>query len=127
MIRQTTADWSPKQARAAALLAAGRTVRETAAECHAGERTIPTWLGNPTYRASVSELRDRMVAAAAGQLSATAPEAVVELRRLLTDPAATIRLRAASAILDALIKLREHGELAERVTELEARLGERKP
>jgi hypothetical protein len=47
-------DLSPKQDRAAALLASGATVKSCAAEVDAGERTIYDWLLLDTFKKQVA-------------------------------------------------------------------------
>src|SRR4051794_13862781 len=110
MIRQPTATWNAKQERLAILLASGRSVKDAAVEAGIGERTAHTWLDDPAYRAFIAELRGRMLNEAVGKLTDATGAAADELRRLLKDEAASIRLRAATAILDALVKVREHTE-----------------
>ncbi len=115
---------TPKQRQAAALLASGKGVRETAAALKCGERTLYTWMQAPDFRALIGEIRDRMLSEAIGKLSETASAAVLRLRALVDDETPTVALRASVSILDALVKLREFGELTTRVTELEEHLAE---
>ncbi len=115
---------SPKQEQAAALLAAGKGVRDTAAALQMGERTIYTWMKLSEFRAAVAEIRDAMLGAAVGKLSEATTTAVETLQALLADEESSIRLRAATGLLDALVKVREFSELALRVAEIEERLAE---
>ena len=101
-------------------LAAGKTVREAAAETGVGERTAHRWLADPQFRAELANARQEMIRQAVGKLADASSAAADELRRLLTDAESdAVRLRAAVAILDGLTKLREHVELADRVAALE--------
>ena len=115
--------WNPRQERVAVLLASGSTVVQ-AAETGAGERTVHGWLDNPAYRAFVARTRDRILDATVGRLTDSATRAVAVLESLLGSENESVRLRAATSILDALIKTREHGEIASRVAELEQRVAE---
>jgi hypothetical protein len=119
-----TRQFTAKQEQVALLLAAGRSIKEAAAEGGAGERTVYRWLAEDGFRALVAGLRGRLMDQAVGKLADAASEAAGELRKLLGDQTAAIRLRAAVAILDAAVKTREHAELAEQVAELEWRLAE---
>jgi hypothetical protein len=125
--RQAMADWNARQQRVAVLLASGSTIRDAAAESSVGERTIHTWLDDPAFRAFVSALRDRLLNETIGRLTLAASRAASVLETLLDSEQDQIRLRAASSILDAMIRVREHGELANRVAELESRAGAESP
>jgi hypothetical protein len=114
--------WNARQERVAALLASGSTIRDTAVESGAGERTIHSWLDDPAYRAFVGGLRDRILAETIGRLTRAATRAATVLEGLLEAESEGVRLRAALGLIDAMIKAREHGELSARVTELEAQL-----
>ena len=116
--------WNPRQERVAVLLASGSTVVQAAAETGAGERTVHGWLDNPGYRAFVARTRDRILDSTIGRLTDSATRAVAVLESLLGSENDSVRLRAATSILDALIKTREHSEIASRVAELEQRVAE---
>jgi hypothetical protein len=117
-------EFNARQESVAVLLASGRSIRDAAAETTVGERTIHTWLNEPGFRAAVSGLRDRLLAETVGRLTQAATRAATALEGLLDSESESIRLRAATAILDGMIRSREHGELADRVAELEQRLAE---
>jgi hypothetical protein len=117
-------EFNARQRSVAILLASGRSIRDAAAETSVGERTIHTWLNEPGFRAAISGLRDRLLAETVGRLTQAATRAAAALEGLLDAESESIRLRAATAILDAMIRAREHGELAARVGELEQRLAE---
>jgi hypothetical protein len=127
IIRQLTAPFTAKQERTALLLAAGMGVKAAAAEVGAGERTVHHWLGDGGYRAYVASLRGRLLNEAVGKLADAAGEAVDVLRSLLRDTNPTVRLRAALGILDALVKVRDHAELDERIAALELRVSREEP
>jgi hypothetical protein len=119
------ADRGRKNADAAliAALASGSTVRDAAKSAGVGETTVYRRLQEETFRRRVDEARTAMIARAVGRLADTATEAAATLRALLGDdiPPA-VRLGAARSVLDAVIKLREHDELAERLKALEGQL-----
>ena len=70
----------------------------------------------------VGGLRDRILAETIGRLTQAATRAASVLEGLLEAENEGVRLRAATAIIDTMVKTREHGELSARVTELEAQL-----
>jgi hypothetical protein len=117
-----TGPWNARQERVAALLASGSTIRDAAAESGAGERTVHSWLDDPAYRTFVGGLRDRILAETIGRPTQAASRAATVLEGLLEAQNEGVRLRAATAIIDSMIKAREHAELSARVTELEAQL-----
>ena len=119
MNEQPSATWSPKQARVALLIAAGRSIKAAAAEADCGERTAHTWLEDPRFRTLVAELRGRMLDEAVGSLAEATNEAVGTLRKLLGDGNSSVRLRAALGILDAAVRMRDHVELGARILRLE--------
>jgi hypothetical protein len=110
---------------AALALAVGKPVRAAATRAGIGERTLYTWLKRPTFRRRVAELRERLVAEAVGRLSRAMAGAAWVLVRLLRSEDEATRLRAARAILELGVKVREHGELERRLAELEESLGGR--
>jgi hypothetical protein len=118
------ADWNYRRQRVAVLLASGSSIRAAAAETSTGERTIHGWLDDPAYRAFVASIRDQLLAETIGRLTQSATRAAAVLEALLDSEPEGIRLRAATSILDAMIRTREHGDLAARVAELEQRLAE---
>jgi hypothetical protein len=121
---ETATRWTPKQERVALLIASGKAIKDAAAECGAGERTAHTWLEDPAYRTLIAELRGRLMNQALGKLADAAGEAVGVLRASLADANPNVRLRAAVSILDGLMKMREHVELAEQLADAQRRLAE---
>ena len=118
---QPTATWSPKQERVALLIAAGRSIKAAAAEAGCGERTAHQWLDDAEYRLLVSKFRRRMIDRTIGSLARSTNNAVFILRKLLGSENENVRLRAAASLLDHAVRMRDHGELEERITALEAR------
>ena len=111
-----------KKEAAALLLAVGRSVRAVAREAGVSERTIRNWRGEDAFAARVRLLRSEVFARAVGVLCGASTRAAAKLRQLLRSEDEKIALGAARAILEAAPRLREAGELAERVEELERRL-----
>jgi hypothetical protein len=117
---------TPKQEAVALALAAGKTIREAAAECAAGERTIKRWLAErPDLARRTTELRGEMVNRALGMMADGMTAAADTLRTLLNAEAESIRLGAARSLLELGTKLRESVEWEARLQALEARQSQR--
>jgi transposase-like protein len=123
--RRETARFGGKQQAVARLLAGGQSIEAAAKESQVGTRTVFTWLTDGDYQCYVHTLRSRLTNQAVGRLAAIALAAVTTLEHLLTDEEAAIQLRAATAILDKLVAVGTHGDLAERLTRLEQASHER--
>jgi hypothetical protein len=104
-------------------LARGATRQEAGKLAGVSERTVYGRLADPGFRRRVDGFRRALVDGAIGRLSTLADKAADVLGQLLEEESPSTRLRSATAILDQLTRLREHGELAERLAELEARVG----
>ena len=122
--RETATRWTSKQEHVALLIASGKSIKDAAAECGAGERTAHTWLKDPGYRSLIAELRGRLLNQAMGKLADAAGEAIEVLRASLRDVNPNIRLRAAVSVLDGMMKMYPHVELAEQLVDIQGRLDE---
>lgn len=81
-------------------------------------------MADPGFVHTVQALRGEMIGRASGILADCATEAVETMRTLLGDGSAMVRLGAARAILDQLVRVRDATELEERIEALEARARE---
>jgi hypothetical protein len=108
----------------AARVAAGQTVRAAARAVKTSERTAYRWAAEPAFKARVAELRAAMASASAGVLADGMAAAARALRQLLKAKDLTVRLRACRLVLELATKLRDAGELEERVRGLEQRQAE---
>ncbi|MFP8904807.1 hypothetical protein [Streptomyces atacamensis] len=110
--------------RPAAILALAQGEPTSAAARAAGvsTRTVDRWCTDPEFAADVQQARADMLTAAVGQLAAGAVEAVATLRRVMADPDAKdhARVQAARELLAALLPLREHVEIEQRLAAIEA-------
>jgi hypothetical protein len=104
------------------LLAAGETFTRAAKLAGISRRTVTRRMANPQFRQEVTDARKRIVDGAAGKMAASMAAAADTLRRLLRSKSDGVRLRAATAILELGVKLRDATEIAERVSLLEAAL-----
>lgn len=102
-----------------ASLASGASLAAAARRAGCSERTARRRLEDPAFRAEVVAARGALVEEATGQLAGAATEAVRALRRLLKDRNGAVAVAAARSILSGVVALRQHAELAERVSGLE--------
>jgi hypothetical protein len=103
-----------------AALARGATQDQAALEARVSRSTVTRRLREDAFRRQVSEARSELVSRAVGQLADASAEAATTLRELLSADADTVKLGAAKAILETGGRLREQGEIEERLAALEA-------
>jgi hypothetical protein len=103
-------------------LACGGTVEASAQAAGVSGATVYRRLTEPDFRRRIDEARADMVSRAVARIGAASTLAADTLRELLKARSETVRLGAARAILELGAKLREHEDLAERITALEERL-----
>jgi hypothetical protein len=106
-----------------AALAAGKTIREAAAEAQVSERTVYNRLGDPQFKVRVMETRAAALARGTGKLLAGVNEACEVLLTLLGNGDARIRQRAAAKLIELAVKLNVMGEMETRVELLERLVG----
>jgi len=105
-----------------AAMAGGKTVAEAAALAEMGERTAYRRLDDTEVQRRIRETRASMFERAVGRLADSLTAAVDTLVQSLGAENEAVRVRAATAVLDWSMKLREHTDLADRIAQLEARL-----
>lgn len=114
----------PRRARLVALLADGATTAEAAAQLGVSERMARRWRATPEVKAALDEIGREALRSASSSLARLVALAASALREIVADrqapPAA--RVSAARAIVESSIRLREMGELEERLETLEARM-----
>lgn len=115
-------DLTPRQQRTVAALLAARNVREAAKQVKVPERTVYTWLNEPRFRAALYEAEGHLIDSATRRLLAHQDVALTVILHIMADKenAASVRLKAAQAVLDQLLKLRELRNVEQRLTSLEA-------
>ncbi len=113
---------TPKQHAALAALVhpANRTIGAAAEAAGVPERTLYRWLEAPEFVTALEAAQAAAVGGAVRTLAALATEAAGTLGELLgAGYAPSVRLRAATAILEDVLRLREHLEFEERLRKLE--------
>jgi hypothetical protein len=113
-----------KQDKAIVALLAEPTVETAADAAEVGVTTIYRWLKEPQFVAQLRAARRAVVEGAIGRLQAAATEAVDTLRRNLTSGNPSVEVRAATTIIEQATKAIALFDLDERVSQLEARLGD---
>ena len=104
------------------LVAGGSSIKTASVTAGCSLQTAYNLSATPEFRQRVSEIRTQMTTEAVGKLTSAASQAVDTLMELLTaEHEATIRLNASKAILTHLGPLSEHGELRQRISDIEAR------
>ena len=103
-------------------LARGATREEAGESAGCCKRVVYKRLADPRFKLLVAEYRRAMIDEAVGKLAIVAGKAVDVLSDALDDERATIRVRAAATLLDALLRIRTHTEFDERLAELEKRV-----
>jgi hypothetical protein len=81
-------------------IASGRTIRAAAKTAGISERTARRRAAEPGVQLSIAALRRQLVNRAVGRLNADMTAAARELKRLLRDPSAKVRLATARTILE---------------------------
>jgi hypothetical protein len=112
-----------KQDKAILALLTEPTVEAAARSADVAPATIWRWSQQPEFKSRLRDARRAVVEGAIGRLQAAATEAVETLRRNLTCGTPSVEVKAAATILDQAVRCVELFDLAERVEQLEARLG----
>jgi hypothetical protein len=111
-----------RQRKAVACLLSERNALAAAKAAGVGERTLFRWLADPVFRVAVREAEADAIDTASRRLVGLSDTAIDTLAGILTDEetAPALKLRAAQAILDHLLKLRELATVEARLAALEA-------
>jgi len=115
---------TPKQRRFVSAMLTSRTVAQAADLAQISRKTGERWLSDANVKAALTEAQSVALGGVTRQLVDAMSGAIGTLEAIHTDTAApaTARVSAARAILDSGLKYAELVDLAQRVTELEARI-----
>lgn len=106
----------------AVLVAGGSSIKAAAGVAKCSEQTAYNISATPEFRDQVAAIRSEAIAAAVGVLSAATSLAAQTLVALLSEEhEAKDRLAAARLILSNVGPLSEHGELRQRISDIESR------
>jgi hypothetical protein len=110
---------SAKQDAVALVLATGRSIREAAADCHVGERTIYRWqVELPAFPKRVRELRRSLFEQTSGRFAALQIKATEKLATFLDSPDEGMRYKAIKDIFLIGQRVREHDDLGAEIADL---------
>lgn len=112
-----------RQRRAIAALLSTQTVERAAEQAKVGPRTLYRWMAEDApFRAALTVAEGDAIGAATRRLVALQDGAVTTIAMVMADRtiAPATRLRAATAVLDYLLKLRELVDFETRLSALEA-------
>ena len=114
-----------RQRRAIAALLSSRDVKAAALAAHVGERTLYRWMGEPGFRAALSLAEGGAIDGATRRLLTLTDPAITTIALVMADHGnpAGVRLRAAQAVLDYLLRLRELRNIETRLEALERAIG----
>ena len=90
------------------------------------ERTVNRWVtGDPAFRAALDEASAEAIDEGGRRLALMLNLATKRLHDVLANPTANpgLWLRAADLVVNHMIRLREHGDIEERIAKLEQRIG----
>ena len=106
---------------------ASKTYKEAAELAGCSESSVYKWMKNPVFRAAVLERENGLRAASGRRLARDAQSSLDVIHNIMTDEGnpAGLRLQAAKAWQDYLIKTGDITQLEDRVTKLEAKQHDR--
>lgn len=114
---------SSKQRGVLIALADERTITAAATKAHVSRSSIYRWLEDPLFRGEVGRIRRRLFEEALELLNAGQAKAVSRMLEALNDHDRNIRLRAAIAIVQLGLDVKEGAEMENRLADLERRAG----
>lgn len=110
--------------RAAMLLAAGRSFSQIEQELGVSASSLRRWRKDEDFASAVSEFRAETLETIMGAISGHLTTAVEALSRNLTCGSPHAEIRAAAELIGSFVRLREEGELSDRLSKLESLLRE---
>lgn len=119
------ADLTPKQERAIIALMSSSTLTEAARAANVGERTLYTWLADTAFSEAYRAARRESVGQSIARLQQASGAAVDTLVSLLGSNLHSVRLAAASKILELSVKAIEIEDLQQRLEALEVAYGQK--
>lgn len=120
----------PKQVSAIAALLTVKDVAGAAKDAGVSLRTLRRWMvSDATFIAALKEAQHQALEDVTRRLAGVASYAITTIAALMADKRtpASVRLRAAIAILDQLLRIRELVSLEERIVALEERAQAQQP
>lgn len=103
-------------------LAKGESITTAAKLSGFSARTVNRRVTETAFREEVQQVRNGLVATAAGRIAGLMDDAADALRELLRSQTEAIRLSAARTVFDVALRLKECAELEGRLAAVEGRL-----
>lgn len=112
------------QQRAIAALLSTKSVAEAAKQAKVAERTLFRWLAEPEFKRQLGIAERELVSTATRRLLQYQDAAITTIVSIMADRqySAGVRLRAATTVIDTMLRLRELFDLEERLSTLEAKI-----
>lgn len=105
------AEFEKSDALLIAALAAGKSHDQAAKLAKVSRATVTRRLTDAAFRQAVQDAQGELVERAIGVLSESATAGAEKLRKLLSAKSETVQLGAAKALIDSIVKLRDHSEI----------------
>lgn len=117
---------TPAQTRTIAALLTHRTIEDAAKAADVTTRTITRWMEDQNFRLQLANAETNVIDHATRQLIALQADAIKTMASIMDDGKVSpaVRLRAAQAILDTVIRLRELRNVEVRLLALEVAVGD---
>jgi hypothetical protein len=115
-----------QQQRGIAALLTTKTVAEAAKQTGVSLRTMFRWMNeDAAFKAALAEAESELIATATRRLLQYQDAAITTVATIMLDKQnrATVRLRAATTVIETMLKLRELNNFEQRLIALEANLG----
>lgn len=110
-----------KQKMLIAALLGNRSIEQACAKVGIATKTFNRWQEQPEFLAELRRCEDEIINQVVRTLTTTATHALTVVTMIMADKEnnPSVRLRAATVILEQFVKLREHADLSARITALE--------
>lgn len=115
---------TPKQIRAVELLICGKSSGDLTKELQISRQTLSRWRRSDLFQKELTRAQAESLQELTRRLQSLGHLSVEVIREVLESPtaAATVKLRAASAVLESLLRLREAVDLEQRLGALEEKI-----
>ena len=118
-VRNQTNIISERQRRALPSLLSAKTITEGYELAGISKTQYYAWKKQPAFKAEYERQSNEIVKDSFSNLKRLAAQAVETMGNLLKSKSAHVRFRAANAIIEHLIKVREQEDISDRIAELE--------
>jgi hypothetical protein len=110
---------TPRQLKAIPFLAGAGSITDGCKAAGISRKRFYSWLGNPAFKEEFERGKNEVINRAKAKLFESIERAVETLVGLLADESGWLRRMAANDILSHALKMREAGEIEERLSSIE--------